>query len=145
MIRLTHAAALALMLVAGPTIAQTSGQIFKAPNKYRSTASPVEGADIQVFPFQGSSGRDYFCAAADYAIRYLGARTTDRLIIVVPEMPRAGPTEPKSVHFALASRSDAPDLPGGQGAIDPRRVGENRNVGASHHFCFRSRGKKNNR
>ena len=133
-----------LICVAGWTSAQTGGQVFKAPNDYRVTASLLEGAEIQVFPFQISSGRDYFCAAADYAIRYLGARTTDRLVIVVPEMPRTGPREPKSVHFKVVPRSEAPELPGSQGAIDPRRVGENRNIGGSHQFCFRSRSKKKN-
>jgi hypothetical protein len=133
-----------LFLFAGWASAQTGGQVFKAPNDYRVTASHLEGADIQVFPFQNSNGRDYFCAAADYAIRYLGARTSDRLVIVVPEMPRTGPRDPKSVHFRVVPRSEVPELPGSQGAIDPRRAGENRNIGGSHQFCFRSKSKKKN-
>ena len=145
MTKLTLVAAVALLVAPEWSSAQATGQVFKAPNKYRSTASQVEGADIQVFPFQQSNGRDYFCAAADYAIRYLGVSKTDRLVIVVPEMPRTGPTDPKSVHFAVVPRSEAPASPGSRGSVDPRRVGENRNIGAAHQFCFRSRGKKDNR
>ena len=145
MTKLTLLAAVALLVAPQWSIAQATGQVFKAPNKYRSTASQVDGADIQVFPFRQSNGRDYFCAAADYAIRYLGVSKTDRLVIVVPEMPRTGPSEPKSVHFAVVSRSEAPSSPGSRGSIDPRRAGENRNIGASHQFCFRTSGKKDNR
>jgi len=131
-----------VVLVVGSASAQSVGRIFKAPNNYRSTASPVEGADIQVFPYPPAHGRGYFCAAADYAIRYLDARTTDRLVIVVPEMPRTGPRDPKTVHFAVVPRSEAPALPGSQGNVDPRKVGENRNIGGAHQFCFRSQGRK---
>lgn len=139
---LIAAASLALPDLAA---AQATERVHKAPNKYRAIASKVDGSDIQVYPQPPANGRDYFCAAADYAVRFLGASKTDRLVVTVPETSAGDPNGRKSVHFAVVSRNEAPDLPGAQGSIDPRRAGENRNVGASQQFCFRSQGRNKNK
>lgn len=117
-----------------PELAYSAG-IYTAINWYRVAVSDRDDATIEVFARRGSSGRDYFCAAAEFAVRRLGASTANVLILVTPEAPSPRAGGAKSVHMLLVSRDQAGELSPNGIQVSMTRVGENHTVGGSRAFC----------
>ena len=117
-----------------PELAYSAG-IYTAINWYRVAVSDRDDATIEVFARYGSSGRDYFCAAAEFAVRRLGASTANVLILVAPEAPSARAGGAKSVHMLLVSRDQAGDLTPNGIQVSMTRVGEHHTVGGARAFC----------
>jgi hypothetical protein len=117
-----------------PELAYSAG-IYTAINWYRVAVSDRDDATIEVFARRGSSGRDYFCAAAEFAVRRLGASSANVLILVTPEAPSARAGGSNSVHMLLVSRDKAGELSPNGIQVSMTRVGENHTVGGSRAFC----------
>ncbi len=86
--------------------AHASGD-FIARNKHRVVATTVDGALMEVFSTPGAGAPGYFCAAANYAIRRLGANWSDRVVVVRPEERSASRPAFRSVLFAVRPWQEA--------------------------------------
>ncbi|MEM9394817.1 MAG: hypothetical protein AAGA38_13230 [Pseudomonadota bacterium] len=95
----------ALTLVS-PVVPAFASSEFLARNKQRVAATTVDGAMMEVFSTAGASAPGYFCAAADYAIRRLGANWSDRVVVIRPEAQSATRPEFRSVLFSVRPWQD---------------------------------------
>jgi hypothetical protein len=125
--------ALGAGILASPVLA--SGE-FIALNKHRVVPSSVDGAMMEVYSRPGAAGPQYFCAAADYAVRRLGRNTSDRVIVVRPEAPSTTKPGFRSVLFSVrpwqAEREEDPSL-----TLDIDRVGEEEPIVVARKRCPR--------
>lgn len=111
---------IAVMVLAQPAL---SAREHLARNKHRVAPSEVEGALMEVYSRPGANGAQYFCAAADYAQRWLDSHNSDRVAVVLPEAPSKTKPGFRSVHFTVLPWQSPPaENPSPQ--IDVDRIGE---------------------
>lgn len=93
----------------------------------------TEPLSFEVLPNPGDAGAQYFCAAGDFARVVLGARSSERVVLIAPEG--------NSTLFPGRRAAQFQVQPPGSGApregysIDMRRPGESFTVGSAVHFC----------
>ena len=78
---------------------------YFARNKLRVFETADPGV-MEVLAQPGSAGAQFFCAAGEYARGPLGARSTDRVVVVAPASRSADPRfrGQRTVKFALVPR-----------------------------------------
>ncbi len=108
---------------------------YRALNEFGVILSAEEGAVLEVYAKPSASGMKYFCAAAEFAQRFLRAQPSDRLVITRAEGPSTTRDGATSVLFDIVPRAEAQGLPSGGVTLSPRRVGENRSVNSGKSFC----------
>ncbi|WP_208349080.1 hypothetical protein [Pseudaestuariivita rosea] len=126
-----------VLCLAIPTVGKADSLL--AQNGLRAQGNG--GNQIEVFTRAGFHGRDYFCAAGDYARRKLGAGATDRVMIT--RAPGGSPTRPnrRSMSFELFP-AGAPIDDKNSFVLSPRNVGLSRTVAHSIHLCKEGRGRR---
>ncbi len=120
-------AALALAAHAPPAAA------FTAINQLEVNALP-QADTFEVIQSRGAGPRQFWCAAADYAKRALGAGAGQRIVLDEPRhssQTRQGRT---AVTFRLAPKGTRPESTGGV-SITLRRPGEAYSVFFAYGFC----------
>ena len=130
-------AALMAALVAPPAHA------YSARNKLTvfATSDPQV---MEVVGRSGSAGPDFFCAAGEFARGPLGARASDRLVIVEPVSRSARFNGRRSLLMAVVPRGTPLPRPTGL-VLDPSHVGENLSVAHARFLCnslTRDRGRR---
>jgi len=90
---------------------------------------------FEVFARAGLGGRDYFCAAANFARVHLGARATDRVVIVGGLGPSLTRPNRRSVVFALRPPDTNRGNAFGDILLRPRVEGTSRNVATGESLC----------
>ncbi|MEM1078567.1 MAG: hypothetical protein AAGI09_08575 [Pseudomonadota bacterium] len=108
---------------------------YRAINEFGVILSAEQGSVLEVYAKPSASGMKYFCAAAEFAQRFLRAQPSDRLVISRAEGPSATRSGATSVLFDIVPRAQAQGLPSGGVTLNPNRVGENRSVNAGKSFC----------
>lgn len=108
---------------------------YRAINEFGVVLSAEPEAVVEVYAKPGASGPKYFCAAAEFSKRFLGASPSDRLVIVRPEGASATRSGAKSVLFGIVPRSASGSLPPTGLTINPRKAGEHRSVNSGLSFC----------
>ncbi|WP_424970984.1 hypothetical protein [Dinoroseobacter sp. S76] len=108
---------------------------YRAINEFGVIPSAESGAVLEVYAKPGASGMKYFCAAAEFAQRFLRSQPSDRLVISRAEGPSATRAGSTSVLFDIVPRAQAQGLPSGGVTLSPNRVGENRSVNSGKSFC----------
>lgn len=134
MTRLASAALLAAALALGGCTVQGTGggdanrmsSSFRATNNFLVVPGPGSG-EFTVLAQAGASGKDFFCAAGDYAHRRLGAPDSMRVMLVTPAGPNPAFNGQRTAGFRVVSSGEAPPRQGIN--ISARRVGENLLVG----------------
>ena len=112
---------------------------YFARNKLRVFETADPGV-MEVLAQPGSAGAQFFCAAGEYARGPLGARSTDRVVVVAPASRSADPRfrGQRTVKFALVPRGTP--LPRQSGVLlSVDYVGENRSVGHAQFLCNQER------
>lgn len=111
---------IALLVLAQPAWSERE---HLARNKHRVAPSAIDGADMEVYSRPGSGGSQYFCAAADYAKRWLNSHNSDRVMVVIPEAPSSTKPGFRSVHFSVVPWQSA-QAEDSSLALDIDRAGE---------------------
>lgn len=88
---------------------------------------------MEVVPFGAAGGSEYFCAAGEYARGPLGARSTDKLVLVRGARPSPRFQGRRTALIALVPRGTP--LPRGGLILSQRSPGENLTVGHSRFLC----------
>ncbi|WP_138464977.1 hypothetical protein [Poseidonocella sp. HB161398] len=126
--------ALAVLALSACDIPQhPGGSQFLATNGNRVVPLEQPGT-FEVIAQPGDAGPSFFCAAADYAYRRLGARQTDRVVIIQPAGDSISYPGTRGVSFALRSREEMPDMNSGL-FLNPRQAGAATTVGHGRHVC----------
>ncbi|WP_147238882.1 hypothetical protein [Rhodosalinus halophilus] len=99
-------AALAMAATAPPAGA------FTAVNRLDVNPLPQAGA-FEVIQSRGAGPRQFWCAAADYARRELGAPASQRIVLARPRHPAATAPGRTAVTFRMAPRGARPESRGG--------------------------------
>jgi len=99
--------------------------------------------DLRVVPFApdrfevlaraGTAGPDYFCAAGDFAQRFLNAGATDRVVVVEPSGPSRFNPGGRGMVFRVAPAGSV--RPSGGITVRTGRAGENRTVAHARALC----------
>lgn len=108
---------------------------YRAINEFGVIPSAEPDAVLEVYAKPSASGMKYFCAAAEFAQRFLRSQPSDRLVISRAEGPSATRPGSTSVLFDIVPRAQAQGLPSGGVTLSPSRVGENRSVNSGKSFC----------
>lgn len=126
-------AALALPLLAFALASCAAADPFFARNKLR--VYPTEQPQVMTVLAQpGSAGPQFFCAAGEYARGPLGARATDRLVLVEPAFRNPAFRNQRTVRIALVP--DGTPLPRRTGIlVSANQVGENLSVAHAQFLC----------
>lgn len=120
-----------LVACAGPQ--PSASRLFVASNDHR-VYGLGEPDRFEVLSRPGAAGRDYFCAASEYAIRRLRAGPTDRLVVATPIGGSLAQPSRRAVGFQLVPQGVA--VPDRRGVtVSVSRVGENLNVAHGRSFC----------
>lgn len=108
-------------------------EAFTAINQLEVNALP-QADTFEVIQSRGAGPRQFWCAAADYARRELGAPASQRIVLTAPR--RASVTVPgrTSVTFQLAPRGARPENPGGV-STTVRILGETYSTSFAVGFC----------
>lgn len=127
-------AALVLVTTACEPLPDTAGgSVYLATNKRQVV--PLSAADqFEVIGQAGDWGKEYFCAAGDYATTKLNARASDRVVLVAP-VGEAITRNGTSAVFRLAPSDTSESLLPTGPSLDMRRTGENRSVANARFFC----------
>jgi hypothetical protein len=88
---------------------------------------------MEVVGASGSGGSDFFCAAGEFARGPLGARASDRLVVVEPVSRNPRYNNRRSVRIAVVPRGTP--VPRGGLILNPAFVGENLSVGHAAFLC----------
>ena len=110
-------------------------QPFLARNGLRVAHSQSEGSEIEVYSQPGAAGRDYFCAAGEFAVRYQKRSRTEYLVVVLPEADSETRSGFRSVHFRVAGKEDIGDLPPNGAVVSVARSGEHRTIAFAEQLC----------
>jgi hypothetical protein len=113
----------------------TPDRPYQAVNLFKVAPIAAPDAVLEVYASPGASGKKYFCAAGEFALRFLGSAPGDRLVITRAEAPSDTRPGFKSVLFEIVPRAAATTLAPSGPFIDPDRLGENRSVNAANSFC----------
>lgn len=106
---------------------------FNAP--YGARVNPVNNAVFEVVPRSSGNGPIFWCAAADYARRALGASWTTRIYIVRGRGVSETTGRRSSVQFTLdpAAAGIQPTQP--SVALNALRTGDNMSVQEANSYC----------
>lgn len=122
----------ALALLALSIVLPVPADAFTARNRL-TVFSTSDAGVMEVVGRSGSGGSDFFCAAGEYARGPLGARATDRLVVIEPVSRNPRFNNRRTVVMALVP-PETP-LPRGGLLLDPAYVGENLTVGHARFLC----------
>lgn len=122
-----------LALAAIGALLPASAFAWKAENRLDVNPLPSGGA-FEVIGRPGSAGSEYWCAAADYALRELGASSTARIYLTRARGAPETSNRREAVQFSLSATE------GGAKSNPPflsmRRVGDNLSVSFAHNYCL---------
>jgi len=123
------AAVLAALIAAMPGTADA----FKG--KRGTTINPVDSAIFEVLARTAGSGPDYWCGAADYARRALGADWTATIYIARGRGPSVTTNRRSAVHYTLdpAAAGITPIEPAI--SLNALKVGDNMSVQQANGYC----------
>lgn len=126
--RLIRFAAVASIVLAAPaaSAAQAASMITLADLTAVGTAEAFE-----VLTLPGKSKVDYFCAAADFAMRRLDASNNDRLVVTYTRAP----SQYRASRLAIGFRLAAPDVRKGGPILFGPRKGQVMSVGHARGLC----------
>ena len=110
-------------------------QPFLAKNGLWVAHAQSEDADIEVYSQPGSAGPAYFCAAAEFAVRYQKRSRAEYLLVAQPEANSETRSGFRSVHFRVVGKDDLGDLPPNGAVVSVARAGEHRTVAFSEQLC----------
>ncbi|WP_108263155.1 hypothetical protein [Mangrovicoccus ximenensis] len=131
---MTPAVLAALALSACSLPPPTPGSSYVTMNGRRVVPLQTPGT-FEVIASPGDAGPQYFCAAADYAERMLGARPSDRVVIIRTDGDSQSSPGTRGVSFTVMSREEAPPLDGIY--LNPRKLGEATTVANGKQSCMR--------
>ena len=123
----------ALIAAVFGSLLPVSAFAWKAENRLDVNPLPSSSA-FEVIGRPGSAGSEYWCAAADYALRELGAASTTRIYLTRARGAPETSNRREAVQFSLsvtegAAKSSPPFL-------SMRRVGDNLSVSFAHNYCL---------
>ncbi|MEM9250533.1 MAG: hypothetical protein AAGB05_17810 [Pseudomonadota bacterium] len=98
--------------------------------KLRTVADQTIPNGVAVYRQAGSTAKDYWCNAGDFALRKMGAPSDGALELVRPEGAAGGPSDRDSIGFSLV------DGGGGSGGVSVSTVGERHSLGQTKAFCL---------
>lgn len=98
------------------------------------TVVPFAENGFEVLARPGTVGRDYFCAAGDFALRMRGARAADRVVITQPDGPSRFNPGGRAASFAIAPAGTIPRQEPGI-TVPARRAGTNYTVAHARALC----------
>jgi hypothetical protein len=110
-------------------------QPFLAKNGLWVAHAQAEGAEIEVYSQPGAAGPDYFCAAAEFAVRYQKRSRSEFLVVVTAEADSKTRSGFRSVHFQVVGKDGIVDLPPNGAAVSVARSGEHRTVAFAEQLC----------
>ncbi|WP_172331213.1 hypothetical protein [Mangrovicoccus sp. HB161399] len=113
--------------------ANPGGSQYLSVNGRRVVPLDTPGT-FEVIAGPGDAGPQFFCAAADYAHRKLGARSTDRVVITRSAGDSVSYPGTRGVTFTLMSQQEAPPTSNSL-IMNPRQLGESVTVGNGRHMC----------
>ena len=116
-------------LIAAPGLALA----FTAPN--RLNVNPVDAAVFEVIGKPGSTGADYWCAAADYAQRKLRVPWKSELYIARTRGPSVTSGRKSAVHFTLDPGAAGISASGPSLSLNALRTGDHMSVQLAHTYC----------
>ncbi|MEP2717594.1 hypothetical protein [Pseudophaeobacter sp.] len=100
-----------------------------------SRVNPVSQGVFEVIPRAGGLGRNYWCAAGDYAHRALKASWNAPVFISRGRGPSETTNRRSAVQFTLeSSRAGSPST-GSFGSVNSLAVGDNMTVQNAFNFC----------
>lgn len=108
---------------------------FTAPN--RLNVNPVDANVFEVIGKPGSSGPDYWCAAADYANRALRAPWAAKLYIARTRGPSVTSGRKSAVHFTLNPSAAGVTPASASLSLNALKEGDNMSVQLAHTYCQR--------
>lgn len=98
------------------------------------TVNPLSGGGFEVVGAPGSGGPDFWCAAGDYAMRVLGADSTQRVYLIRSRGAPETSNRTSSVQFSLTPPPGA--VPRDGLFLSMRRVGDNLSVAFARNYCL---------
>lgn len=94
---------------------------------------PFDDGRFEVVARPGTGAADYFCAAADYAMRFLGAQAADRVVVRRPDGPSLANPGGRSVVFEVAPAGSVARSRGI--LVRTNEAGANRTVAHARALC----------
>jgi hypothetical protein len=110
-------------------------QPFLAKNGLWVAHAQSEGAEIEVYSQPGAAGPTYFCAAAEFAVRYQKASRTEYLVVAFPEADSETRPGFRSVQFNVVGKDNIVDLPTNGAVVSVTRPGEHRTIAFAEQLC----------
>ena len=110
-------------------------QPFLAKNGLWVAHAQSEHADLEVYSQPGAAGPAYFCAAAEFAVRYQKRSRADYLVVSRSESESETRSGFRSVHFRVVGKDDIGDLPPNGATVSVATEGEHRTVAFAEQLC----------
>ena len=107
---------------------------FKALN--RLTVNPAGGNQFEVIQRAGSSAADNWCAAADYALRVLGASSSQKVYLVAGRQAARTEGNRFGVTFSLSAPPEAQNFTSQPLTLSLRNIGDSLGVGFARQYCY---------
>lgn len=123
-------AAVAATVIAATVMPALAARTFIASNKWRVVPAATPG-QFEVLAQGGGAGADFFCAAAEYAHRYMGGNPTDRVVMVTNVGPSVANPGGRGAMFVLAPRGSAER----SGVSISMKAGENMSIAHGEALC----------
>lgn len=103
--------------------------------KRNTRVNPVNSAVFEVYGRGGMSGENFWCGAADYAHRALGAQWSATLYIARGRAPGETVNKKSTVQFTLdpGAAGITPERP--SLSLNSLKVGDNMSVQAAYQYC----------
>ena len=102
---------------------------------YGMAHAQFEDSDLEVYGQPGAAGPAYFCAAAEFAVRYQKRSRAEYLFVVRPEADSETRSGFRSVLFRVVSKDEIGDLPPNGATVSVTRAGEHRTVAFAEQLC----------
>ena len=108
---------------------------FLAKNGLWVAHAQSGAAEIEVYSQPGAAGPTYFCAAAEFAVRYRKRSRTEYLVVAFPEADSETRSGFRSVHFNVVGKDSIGDLPPNGAVVSVARPGEHRTIAFAEQLC----------
>ena len=110
-------------------------QPFLAKNGLWAAHAQSEDADLEVYSQPGAAGPSYFCAAAEFAVRYQKRSRAEYLVVARPEADSETRPGFRSVLFRVVGKRDLKGLQPNGAVVSVAREGEHRTVAFAEQLC----------
>lgn len=119
-----------------PSPSVSAKRPYNAPNEHKVAPLETSPEAFEVLDHPGAAGRDYFCAAAMYAVVVLRADPADHVRVTHALGPSQTRDSRRAVGFELVPAAQLPNAPYA-GPLTPGvdTVGESRSVRVARRFC----------